>query len=170
MPPGLGFIWLALEEFNTESRQVACAALGCSRCRGALLYRLDTDPCCRECGFVTLAGRISLYYWRGLAGTEPEGLPNVGLMTAICKVLAYLLEPMSFTRPHWVAIGVTLVAVLLLTARENLHRATRRPEVSDIVTAGKLLLIGLALRLLPSAPVTTLSLPPCSARSRSPRC
>jgi uncharacterized membrane protein (DUF4010 family) len=110
------------------------------------------------------AGRISLYYC-------PEGPPNVGLMTEICNVLAYLLEPMSFTQPHWVAVGVTLVAVLLLTAREKLHRSTRRLEVSEIVIAGELLiLIGLVLRFLPREPVTTLSLLPYSAPSRSPRC
>jgi len=37
-----------------------------------------------------------------------------------------------------VTIGVTLVAVLLLSARKRFHRLTRRLEVSEIATAGKL--------------------------------
>jgi uncharacterized membrane protein (DUF4010 family) len=79
-------------------------------------------------------------------------------MTAICNVLAYLLGPVALTEPPWVAIGVTVVAVLLLTARERLHGFARRLEVSEIVTAGKfLILTGLVLPFLPSEPVTTLT-------------
>jgi uncharacterized membrane protein (DUF4010 family) len=36
------------------------------------------------------------------------------------------------TEPPWVAIGVTVVAVLLLTAREKLHGFARRLELSEI--------------------------------------
>jgi uncharacterized membrane protein (DUF4010 family) len=76
----------------------------------------------------------------------------------ICNVLAFLLGPMALAEPPWVAIGVTVVAVLLLTAREKLHGLARRLEVSEIVTAGKfLILIGLVLPFLPDEPVTTLT-------------
>jgi len=48
--------------------------------------------------------------------------------------------------------------VLLLTAREKLHGFARRLEVSEIVTAGKfLILTGLVLPFLPNEPVTALT-------------
>lgn len=171
MSQGLGFFPLASEEFNAESRQVPPGGGRSSRLlvlSGAPLYRLNTVHLLPgSAGLVML----SLYDWRGLAATDPEALPNVGLMAAICNVLAYQLESMSFTQPHCVAIGVMLVAVLLLTARKKLHRLTRRLEVSEIATAGKLvILIGRVLRFLPREPVTTLSLLPCTAPSRSPGC
>ena len=79
-------------------------------------------------------------------------------MTAICNVLAYLLGPIAFTEPPWVAIGVTVVAVPLLTAREKLHSFARQLEVSEIVTAGKfLILTGVVLPFLPNEPITTLT-------------
>jgi uncharacterized membrane protein (DUF4010 family) len=52
------------------------------------------------------------------------------------------------------AIGVTVVAVLLLTARERLHGLARRVETGEIVTAGKfLILTGLVLPFLPDKPI-----------------
>jgi uncharacterized membrane protein (DUF4010 family) len=54
-----------------------------------------------------------------------------------------------------VAVGVTVTAVLLLTARAKLHDFARRIELGEIVTAGKfLILTGLMLPLLPNEPVT----------------
>ena len=160
---GLGFFFgLAFEEFNAQSRQVrpgGVRSFPLLALSGALLYRLDTAHLLPvTAGLVILGLWLSLFYWRHLAGTDPEGLPNVGLMTAICNVLAYLLGPIAFTEPPWVAIGVTVVAVLLLTAREKLHGFARRLEVGEIVTAGKfLILTGLVLPFLPSEPVTTLT-------------
>jgi len=79
-------------------------------------------------------------------------------MVPICNALAYLLGPIALAEPPWAAIGVTVVAVLLLTAREKLHGLARRLEVSEIVTAGKfLILTGLVLPFLPNEPVTTLT-------------
>src|SRR5207244_7919492 len=89
---------------------------------------------------------------------DPEGRPNVGLMVPICNVLAYLLGPVAIAAPPWVAIGVAVTAVLLLTARERLHGWARRIETQEIVTAGKfLLLTGLVLPFLPKEPVTQIS-------------
>jgi uncharacterized membrane protein (DUF4010 family) len=160
---GLGFFFgLAFEEFNAQSRQVrpgGVRSFPLLALSGALLYRLDTVHLLPvTVGLVVLGGWLSLYYWRHIAEADPEGQPNVGLMTAICNVLAYLLGPVAFTEPPWVAIGVTVVAVLLLTAREKLHGFARQLDVSEIVTAGKfLILTGLVLPFLPSEPVTTLT-------------
>ena len=81
-------------------------------------------------GLVVLGVWLTCYYWRHIGETDPEGLPNVGLMTPICNVLAYLLGPVAFAEPPWVAIGVTVAAVLLLTAREKLHGFARQLEVA----------------------------------------
>lgn len=160
---GLGFFFgLAFEEFNAQSRQArpgGVRSFPLLALSGALLYRLDSTHLLPvTAGLVVLGGWISLYYWRHMGETDPEGQPNVGLMTAICNVLAYLLGPIAFTEPPWVAIGVTVAAVLLLTARERLHGFARQLEVSEIVTAGKfLILTGLVLPFLPSEPVTSLT-------------
>ncbi len=160
---GLGFFFgMAFEEFNAQSRQVrpgGVRSFPLLALSGALLYRLDTVHLLPvTAGLLVLGVWLSLYYWRHIAETDPEGQPNVGLMTAICNVLAYLLGPIAFTEPPWVAIGVTVVAVLLLTAREKLHGFARRLEVGEIATAGKfLILTGLVLPFLPDQPVTTLT-------------
>lgn len=160
---GLGFFFgLAFEEFNARSRQArpgGVRSFPLLALSGALLYRLDTAHLLPvTAGLVVLGGWLSLYYWRHLTETDAEGLPNVGLMTAVCNVLAYLLGPIAFTEPPWVAIGVTVVAVLLLTAREKLHGFARRLEIGEIVTAGKfLILTGVVLPFLPSESVTTLT-------------
>src|ERR1700732_954686 len=126
---------------------------------GALLYRLDTARLLPlVAGLLVLGAWLTCYYWRHIVEIDSEGQPNVGLMTAICNVLAYLIGPTAFAEPAWVAIGVTVVAVLLLTAREKLHGFARRLEISEIVTAGKfLILTGLVLPFLPNEPVTRLT-------------
>jgi uncharacterized membrane protein (DUF4010 family) len=79
-------------------------------------------------------------------------------MVPICNVLAYLLGPIALAEPPWMAIGVTVAAVLLLTARETLHGFARRLDVNEIVTAGKFLVLsGLVLPFLPNEPVTRLT-------------
>jgi uncharacterized membrane protein (DUF4010 family) len=73
-------------------------------------------------------------------------------------VLAYLLGPVALAEPPWVAVGATVAAVLLLTARQELHGFARRIELGEIVNAGRfLLLTGFALPLLPDTPVTDLT-------------
>jgi uncharacterized membrane protein (DUF4010 family) len=159
----LGFFFgLAFEEFHAQDRQVrpggvrSFPLLGLS---GALLYRLDaTHLLPLTAGLLVLGAWLTAYYLRHIEETDPEGRPNVGLMVPICNVLAYLLGPIALAEPPWVAIGVTVVAVLLLTAREKLHGFARRVEVSEIITVGKfLILTGLVLPFLPNEPVTTLT-------------
>jgi uncharacterized membrane protein (DUF4010 family) len=160
---GLGFFFgLAFEEFYGQggpTRPGGVRSFPLLALTGALLYRLDTRHLVPvTAGLLILGGWLACYYWRHIAELDPAGQPNVGLMTAICNVLAYLLGPIAFTEPPWVAIGVTVVAVLLLTAREKLHGFARRLETAEIVTAGKfLILTGLVLPFLPDTPVTTLT-------------
>ena len=79
-------------------------------------------------------------------------------MVPICNMLAYLLGPVALAEPPWVAVGATVAAVLLLTARQELHGFARRVELGEIVNAGRfLLLTGFVLPLLPDTPVTDLT-------------
>jgi uncharacterized membrane protein (DUF4010 family) len=80
------------------------------------------------------------------------------LVVLVVNVHAYLLGAIALALPNWVAIGTTVVTVLLLTGRERLHELARRVEIKEIVTAGQfLILTGIILPLLPSEPVTTLT-------------
>ena len=157
---GLGFFFgLAFEEFYAEPRPGGIRSFPLLALIGALLYRLDTNRLLPlTAGLQVLGAWLSCHYWRHIGEIDREGRPNVGLMTAICNMLAYLLGPAAFTEPPWVAIGITVVAVLLLTAREKLHGFARGLKVDEIVTAGKfLILTGLVLPFLPRTPVTSLT-------------
>ena len=160
---GLGFFFgLAFEEFHAQggqSRPGGVRSFPLLALSGALLYRLDRDHLLPlSAGLLVLGAWLACYYWRHVEEIDPEGRANVGLMVPVCNVLAYLLGPIAFGEPPWVAIGVTVVTVLLLTGREKLHRFARRLEVGEIVTAGKfLILTGLVLPFLPDKPITEFS-------------
>jgi len=160
---GLGFFFgLAFEEFHAQSNQKrpgGIRSFPLLALMGALLYRLDpTHLVPLSAGLLALSAWLTCYYWRHLGETDAEGLPNVGLMVPICNVLAYLLGPVVLAEPPWVAIGATVSAVLLLTARHELHGFARRIELAEIVNAGRfLLLTGFILPLLPDTSVTDLT-------------
>jgi uncharacterized membrane protein (DUF4010 family) len=159
----LGFFFgLAFEEFHAQvgqARPGGVRSFPLLALSGGLLYRLDTEHLLPlSVGLLVLGAWLTCYYWRHVEETDQEGRPNVGLMVPICNVLAYLLGPVALSEPPWMAIGVTVVAVLLLTARERLHGLARRVETAEIVTAGKfLILTGLVLPFLPNQPITGLS-------------
>ncbi len=160
---GLGFFFgLAFEEFHARSNQKrpgGVRSFPLLALTGALLYRLDPMHLVPlSAGLLALSGWLTCYYWRHSGETDPEGFPNVGLMVPICNVLAYLLGPVALAEPPWVAVGATVAAVLLLTARQELHGFARRIELGEIVNAGRfLLLTGFVLPLLPDTPVTDLT-------------
>jgi uncharacterized membrane protein (DUF4010 family) len=160
---GLGFFFgLAFEEFHARSNQKRPGGIRTFpllALTGALLYRLDpTHLVPLGAGLLALSAWLTCYYWRHLDETDADGLPNVGLMVPICNTLAYLLGPVALAEPPWVAVGATVAAVLLLTARQELHGFARRVELTEIVNAGRfLLLTGFILPLLPDAPVTDLT-------------
>ena len=160
---GLGFFFgLAFEEFYATANQKRPGGIRTFpllALTGALLYRLDpTRLVPLAAGLLVLGIWLACYYWRRLDETDVEGFPNVGLVVPVCNVLAYLLGPVALAEPTWVPVGMTVAAVLLLTARPELHRFARRVELAEIVNAGRfLLLTGFALPLLPDTPVTDLT-------------
>jgi len=160
---GLGFFFgLAFEEFHAQGGQArpgGVRSFPLLALAGALLYRLDTTHLLPlSVGLLVLGAWLTCYYWQHVEEIDPEGRPNVGLMVPICNVLAYLLGPIALAEPPWMSIGVAVAAVLLLTARDKLHRLARGIEVGEFVTAGKfLILTGLVLPFLPNEPVTRLT-------------
>ncbi len=160
---GLGFfLGLAFEDFYARANQKRPGGIRTFpllALSGALLYLLDPAHLVPlSVGLLALSAWLTCYYWQHVRETDAEGFPNVGLMVPLCNVLAYLLGPVTLAEPPWVAVGATVTAVLLLTAREGLHGFARRIEQGEIVNAGRfLLLTGFVLPLLPNTPVTDLT-------------
>jgi uncharacterized membrane protein (DUF4010 family) len=126
---------------------------------GGMLYLLDPLHLVPFTGGLVLLGAWLLAFYREhIRERDEHGQPNVGLMVLLLNVHAYLLGAIALALPHWVAVGTTVVAVLLLTGRDRLHELARRVEMREIVTAGEfLILTGLILPLLPTVPVTRLT-------------
>ena len=160
---GLGFFFgLAFEDFHAragQKRPGGIRSFPLLSLTGGLLYSLEpTPPWLAGLGLLVVAAWLGGYYWQHMGEIDSEGFPRVGLMAPLCNVLAFLLGPVALADPAWVAIGTTVAAVLLLTARAELHDLARRIELHEIVNAGRfLLLTGLVLPLLPDTPVTSLT-------------
>ena len=156
------FFGLAFEEFHALSRLARpggirtfpLLALG-----GGLLYRLDTDrKLLVAAGLIVLGAWLLIAYRYQLRETEGDPRSKVELVGPICNVLAFLIGPATLALPAWLAIGVTVAAVLLLTARERLHALAQQVELAEIGTAARfLILTGIVLPLLPNEPVTSLT-------------
>ena len=160
---GLGFFFgLAFEEFYArvgQARPGGIRSFPLLALLGGALWRLDPDPpWLLAAGLLVLGSWLALYYGRHSGERDSEGQPNVGLVVPVCNLLAFLLGPLALAAPVFVPVGATVAAVMLLTARTELHALARRIELAEIVNAGRFLLItGLVLPLLPDRPVTTLS-------------
>ena len=160
---GLSFFFgLAFEDFyarSGESRPGGIRTFPLLALTGGALYLLDTSRLLPlVAGLLLLGAWLVVYYHDRVRTVDPTGTPSAGLMVPVCNLLAYLLGPISLTQPPWLAVGITVAAVLLLTGRERLHDLARRLELREIVIAGEfLILTGLVLPLLPDRPVTTLT-------------
>src|SRR6202050_4268208 len=109
-------------------------------------------------GLLVLGSWLFIYYQRHAGEPDEAGESNVGLVVPVLNVHAYVLGAITLALPHWIAVATTVIAVLLLTGRAQLHDLARRIEIGEIVTAGQfLILTGIILPLLPNEPVTTLT-------------
>ncbi len=122
---------------------------------GGLLYRLDPDRLLPlSIGLAALGAWLAVAYRRRIGEAPAE----VSLVVPVCNLLAYLLGPVVLAGPGWIAVGATVAAVLLLTARERLHGYARRLDIREILTAAKFLaLTGLMIPVLPDQPVIPLT-------------
>jgi uncharacterized membrane protein (DUF4010 family) len=125
---------------------------------GAGLYVIDPGNALAFAVGLLVLGIWMFAYYRRVAGpdTAEADQPGSGLMAPVCNLVAYLLGPIALTTPGWFSVGLTVVAVLLLSARERLHALAYRVPMGEIMTLGKfLVLTGIILPLLPNEPITT---------------
>jgi len=167
------FLGLAFEEFfahTDERRPGGIRTFPLLALAGGALYLFDPVRFIPfTAGLLVLGAWLVVYYSahvndhvgenKNSASAEVEDSDsNVGLVVPLLNVLAYMLGAAALALPPWVAVTITVAAVLLLTGRAQLHALARRVEIREIVTAGEfLILTGIVLPLLPDHPVTTLT-------------
>jgi uncharacterized membrane protein (DUF4010 family) len=160
------FLGLAFEEFfahTDERRPGGIRTFPLLALTGGALYLFDPVRFIPFTGGLVVLGAWLVVYYSAHAKeheqqADLQAEPNVGLVVPLLNVLAYLLGAVALELPPWVAVTMTVAAVLLLTGREQLHALARRLEMREIVTAGEfLILTGIVLPLLPNHPVTTLT-------------
>src|SRR5215469_11346797 len=156
------FLGLAFEDFfaqSTQRRPGGIRTFPMLALTGGVLYLLDpTRFIPFTAGLLVLGSWLIIYYRAYVGAADEQGEPTVGIVVPVLNVHAYLLGAAALALPPWVAVTMTVVAVLLLTGREQLHALARRVELKEIITAGQfLVLTGIVLPLLPNQPVTTLT-------------
>jgi uncharacterized membrane protein (DUF4010 family) len=156
------FLGLSFEDFFAQSprrRPGGIRTFPMLALAGGVLYLFDPSRFIPFTGGLLVLGAWLAVYYRAYVGAvDEQGEPNVGIVVPLLNIHAYLLGAVALALPPWVAVTMTVVAVLLLTGREQLHDLARRVEIKEIVTAGQfLVLTGIVLPLLPNQPVTTLT-------------
>jgi len=156
------FFGLAFEDFHAHtglSRPGGIRTFPLLALSGGVLYLLDTD---RKLPFVVgllvVGAWLAIAYRRQVGERTKDGQYAIEMVAPVCNILAYLIGPAVLTLPPWLAVAITVAAVLLLTGRARLHALAQRVPISEIVTAAEfLILTGIVLPLLPNHPVTTLT-------------
>jgi uncharacterized membrane protein (DUF4010 family) len=156
------FLGLAFEDFFAQSsrrRPGGIRTFPMLALAGGVLYLLDPNRFLPFTAGLLVLGAWLIIYYRAYVGAPDEAAePNVGIVVPILNIQAYVLGAVALALPPWIAVTMTVVAVLLLTGREQLHRLARRIELKEIITVGQfLVLTGIVLPLLPNQPVTTLT-------------
>jgi uncharacterized membrane protein (DUF4010 family) len=156
------FLGLAFEDFfaqSTRRRPGGIRTFPMLALAGGVLYLLDPAHFIPFTGGLVILGVWLVIYYRAYVGTPDEhGEPNAGIVVLILNVHTYLLGAAALALPPWIAVTMTVVSVLLLTGREQLHALARRLDIGEIITAGQfLILTGIVLPLLPNQPITTLT-------------
>ncbi len=121
---------------------------------GAALYLIEPAH-----GAAFVAGLLGVAAWLHafLRGAPPQR-EATSFMVPASNLLAFVIGPIALLQPPWVAVAITVAAVLLLGARERLHRLTRMIPRDELITAGMfLILIGIILPLAPHGPVSSLT-------------
>jgi uncharacterized membrane protein (DUF4010 family) len=160
---GLSFFFgLAFEEFYAKaarSRPGGVRTFPLLAVAGAGLYLVEPARALGfAAGLLVLGAWLYGYYVEHLAESRAAGAVDAGLMVPACNLLAFLLGPVTFLQPIWVSVGFTVIAVLLLGARDSLHQLAERLPAGETATAGKfLILTGIVLPLLPNQPVSALT-------------
>jgi uncharacterized membrane protein (DUF4010 family) len=159
---GLSFLFgLAFERFYWHShaaRPGGVRTFPLLAIAGGLLYAMEPHYLTAfAAGLLVLGLWLYPYYKAEIARSPGEGGAD-GVMVPVCNLIAYILGPLALSQPEWLAVAVTVAAVLLLRARHSLHALARRIPSEEIFTLVQfLVLIGVILPLLPRTPVTSLT-------------
>jgi len=122
---------------------------------GATLYLIEPAH-----ALAFVAGLFGLAAWLyGFIRTAPAHEREApSFMIPASNLLAYVLGPVALIEPPWVAIALTVAAVLLLGARERLHRLIHVVPPDELSTAAQfLILTAIILPLVPHVRVTSLT-------------
>jgi uncharacterized membrane protein (DUF4010 family) len=125
---------------------------------GAGLYLIEPQRVLVFLAGLLVLGLWLFSYYRKVLRQVPGGTdePGDGLVPPVCNLLAYLLGPAALLAPTWFSVGLVVAAVLLVGARERLHRWAYRIPGREIFTLGQfLILAGIVLPLLPNEPISS---------------
>lgn len=121
---------------------------------GAALYLIE--PVHALAFVAALFGLAAWLYAHIRASARDREPPS--FMIPASNLLAYALGPIALIEPPWVAVALTVAAVLLLGWRERLHRLIHVIPPDELSTAAKfLILTGIILPLVPHVRVTELT-------------
>jgi uncharacterized membrane protein (DUF4010 family) len=148
------FLGLAFEEiYKSDDRAVpgGIRSFPMLAISGAMLYLIEPAH-----ALAYVAGLLAIALWLSVyLRAAPAGNESPSLMIPASNLLAYVIGPVALTQPPWVVVAITVAAVLLLGARERLHRLIQTVPRNEVSTAGRfLILVGIVLPLVPNQPVT----------------
>ena len=121
---------------------------------GATLYLIDPAH-----ALAFVAGLLGLAAWlHAYLRAAPQTPEPPSFMIPASNLLAYVIGPIALIEPPWVAVAVTVAAVLLLGTRDRLHRLIHVVPREELITAGMfLILVGIILPLVPHQRVSSLT-------------
>lgn len=122
------FLGLAYEEFYNRKRTTTTYQLGGLRTfpilslTGALLYLLEPQHgLLFGAGLVIIGSWLFAYYKAHLKSVSQGDESRVSLLALTCNILAFALGPATLLESGWLAVGIVVSTVLLLSARAQLH-------------------------------------------------
>jgi uncharacterized membrane protein (DUF4010 family) len=151
------FMGLAFEEtYKTEerSRPGGIRTFPMLAMCGATLYLIEPAH-----AFAFIAGLLGLAAWlHAYLRSAPAKPEAPTFMVPASNLLAYVIGPIALMQPPWVAVALTVAAVLLLGTRERLHRLIHVVPRDELLTVGEfLILVGIILPLVPHERVSSLT-------------
>jgi len=151
------FMGLAFEEtYKTEerSRPGGIRTFPMLAMCGATLYLIEPAQ-----AFAFIAGLLGLAAWlHAYLRSAPAKPEAPTFMIPASNLLAYVIGAIALMQPPWVAVALTVAAVLLLGTRERLHRLIHIVPRDELLTLGMfLILVGIILPLVPHERVSSLT-------------
>jgi uncharacterized membrane protein (DUF4010 family) len=151
------FMGLAFEEvYKTEERSIpgGIRTFPMLAMCGAALTLIEPAH-----GIAFVAGLLGVAAWmHAYLRAAPAAKDTPTFMVPVSNLLAFILGPIALSQPPWVAVALAVAAVLLLGAREKLHRLIHVIPRGEVITAGMfLILVGIILPLVPHEPVSRLT-------------